>query len=365
MVEAFRKYKIITLLAIVGVVYFFLEFIVPLIAPVLVAMLFVTIFGPLLKKMQQRLHLHRQIGAVLLLIVFGAVISLLFWMLLTWIIGSLPQWLQNMEGMWATLTETVHQISSFGSRLIGMDNVYLEEMLLSRMQEGIEYLQEGVIPNVLSGSVKYAKELLEVGGFLLLFVIATVFLAKDYDAIMNKMIDRQECHILLEIICGIIRYIATFVKAQLLIMLVIGSVCAIGLSVIGVPSGAFWGILAGVLDALPLLGTGIVLVPLALVQLVEGNYVRALFCILIYLVCIFIRELLEPKLIGGRMGIPPLVVLVAIYVGLQLFGVFGIIKGPLGFVLIYQTYLSLQKQGWWKSAPPVKKNTSEGKEVDF
>ncbi len=344
MVENWKRSKLLTLLFLIGVVYFFLKYITPLVAPVLVAMLFVTIFGPLLKKLQQKLHINRQIGAVFLLVLFGAAVTVLLWLLFTWMVGSLPGWVTNIEGIGEKIEELVRQLCNLGNRLTGMDTEYLEEIILENVQGVIEYLQQYALPNVLSGSVKYLKEIISIGAFLLLFVVASVFLAKDYDNIMNKLINRQDCHVLLEIICGVIRYIATFVKAQAVIMLVTGSICAVGLSLFGVRSGIFWGILAGALDALPFLGTGIVLIPLALGQLVSGQYTKAVVCLVIYIICIFGRELLEPKLIGKRMGIPPLMVLVALYAGIQLFGVSGIIKGPLGFVLVQQTWQSLQKQ---------------------
>lgn len=350
MAEVFRRSKMITLLFIVGVVYFFLKYISPLVAPVLVALLFVTMFGPLLKRMQQKLHIHRQVGAILLLVISGILLLLLIWVLVTWVGGNLPAWVLKLQNMWTELEETLLQVCSLGERMLNVDNMYLEEMILGYMQEGAAFFEENVLPNLLSGSVRYVKEIVAAGAFLLLFVVASVFLAKDYDAVMNKLLERQECHILLEIFCGIIRYIATFVKAQLVIMLTIGGLCALVLGIAGVPGGVFWGILAGALDALPFLGTGIVLVPLAIVQFIEGSYGRAVVCILLYVSCIFIREFLEPKLIGKKMGIPPLVVLTAIYVGFKLFGVVGIVKGPLGFVLVHQTFLSLQKTGWWDRA---------------
>lgn len=351
MVEACKKSKVIALLFIIGVVYFFLEFITPLVAPVLVAMLFVTIFGPALQRIQKKLHVHRQIGAVILLLAFSIVVFVILWLLFTWIAASLPGWIKSMEGLGNSLEELVRSLCDLGSRLTGMETDYLEKNLLMKLGEGTEYLQQQVLPNILSGSVKYVKEIVSVGAFLLLFVIATVFLAKDYDSIMNKMLNRQECHMLLEVICGIIRYIATFVKTQAVIMTIIGSICAIGLSLGAIPSGVFWGLLAGILDALPLLGTGIVLIPLTIVQVLSGTYWKAILCLGLYIVCIFVRELLEPKLIGGGMGIPPLFVLLSLYAGVQLFGMSGIIKGPLGFMLVYQTYLSLRKQGWWEEAP--------------
>lgn len=348
MMKVWKESPYITLLAIIGVVYFFLQYIVPLVSPILVAMLFVTMFGPRLKKIQEKLHVHRQIGAVLLLLAFGAVLLLLLWCLITWVVGSLPQWLNGLDGLWDSLLDSVERLCNMGSKLTGMDTEYLEEMLLKRIQEGADYVENHALPGLLSGSLRYVKTIASISGFLLIFTISTIFLAKDYDSIMNKMLSRQECHIALEAICGIIRYIATVVKANLLIMSLIGSICALVLTLLRIPSGVFWGILAGFLDALPFLGTGIVLVPVAVMQLLSGKYVAGALVLGLYVVCIFTRELLEPRLIGGKIGIPPLAVLTTVYAGIQLFGIIGIIKGPLGFILVQQIYLSLHKQGFWE-----------------
>lgn len=81
MVEKIKNNRVAVLLLLTGAVYFFLKEIVPLTAPVLVAMLFVTIFGPLLQKMQAKLRLHRQVGAVLLLLLACAFAAALAWVL--------------------------------------------------------------------------------------------------------------------------------------------------------------------------------------------------------------------------------------------------------------------------------------------
>ena len=169
-------------------------------------------------------------------------------------------------------------------------------------------------------------------------------MAKDYDDIMNRMLDREEFHVLLEVICGIIRYIATFVKAQFLIISTIAVVASVTLGIAGIKHGVLWGMIAGCLDSLPFIGTGIILVPLAMIQLFGGHYGKAIVCIVLYIACIFLRELLEPKLIGKKMGITPLAVLLSLYAGIQLFGVWGIIKGPLGFVIVYESYRSILRR---------------------
>lgn len=344
MVEKVKNNKLVILLLITGAVFFFLKIIAPLTAPVLVAMLFVTIFGPLLQKMQSKLKVNRQVGAVLLLLLACTFLGVLIWVLFSWIVGSLPAWAGNLDSLEMQLGEIVHNICNFVGKIPGIDSVYLEDKIFAQIQEGFDYFQGQFLPGVLSQSLEYLKTVATVGAFLITFLIATVLLAKDYDKIMNSLLEREDCHVLLEVICGIIRYIATFVKAQAIIMATIGVTVALVLGIAGVKHGVLWGLLAGFLDALPFVGTGIVLVPLTIQQLFVGNYVQAVVCLITYAACIFLREMLEPKLIGKRVGVSPIAILLAIYAGVQLFGAWGIIGGPLGFVIIYYTYLSLERR---------------------
>ena len=344
MIEKIKENRMLMLLLLTGAVYFFLKVIAPLTAPVLTAILFVTIFGSLLQKMQKRLKIHRQIGAVLLLILAGGILAALLWILFSWIVGSLPGLVKGLDSLETDLSLFVHESCNAVGKWLGVDNLYLERLLYARLQDGIDYFQLQFLPDMVSQSLTYVKVAGMVGGFLVTFLIATILLAKDYDKIMNRLLEREECHVFLEIICGIIRYIATYVKAQAIIMSIIGLLAASALGISGIRNGILWGLLAGLLDALPFIGTGVVLVPLGLQQLFLGNYVRAAVCLLVYVACIFIRELLEPKLIGKRVGVSPVAILVSIYAGIQLFGIWGIIGGPLGFVIIYQCYVSLEKR---------------------
>ena len=344
MLEKIRQSKMLTLLLITAVVYFFLRYLTPLFSPILVAMLFVTIFGPFLKSLQARLRIHRQVGAILLLVLGFGLLVVLVWVLFSWIVGSLPEWVGQLEALEPKLEELIQKGSESIGEMLGIDGEYLESTLLARLEEWMDYFQNEGAAGMLSGSLLYLKKLALLGGFLVTFVIATVLLARDYDRIMNNLLDREEFHVLLEVICGIIRYTATFVKAQVVIMSLISLTAGVVLWICGIRHGALWGMLAGLLDALPFIGTGIVLLPLSLTQLFQGLYGRALTCLILYAVCVFLREILEPRLIGKHMGISPIAVLTAVYAGIRLFGVWGIIKGPLGFMIIYQSWQSLMRR---------------------
>ena len=103
----------------------------------------------------------------------------------------------------------------------------------------------------------------------------------------------------------------------------------------------FLGILAGILDVLPFIGTGVVLIPTAIIQLINGKILKAVVCVILYVLCIGARELMEPKLMGKKLGIYPVILLMSIYAGVKLFGIAGIIKGPLGVVLFKQLFVRI------------------------
>lgn len=344
MAEKWFNNRWVVLLLLTGAVYFFLEVIAPLTAPVLLALLFLTMFGPFLQRVQSRLKIHRQVGAVLLLLAGCILFGGLFWVLFSWGIGSLPEWTRGLTTVEEGLMELVRSVCGVAEKAGILDADYLEEMMKVRIQEGMNYLRMNFLPGLLTQSLEYVRLLAAAGGFLVTFLIATVLLAKDYDMFMNRMLDREDCHVFLEIICGIIRYLATFVKAQMVIIAVIGLAAAAVLWAIGIKHGILWGVLAGILDALPFIGTGIVLVPLAISRILAGKHWQAVICVILYIICIFIRESLEPRLIGKKAGIPPVAVLLSIYAGVQLFGIWGIIGGPLGFVIIWQGFRSLEKR---------------------
>lgn len=342
--ERIRNNKLGLLLLLTGAVYFFLKYITPLVAPILIAMLFVTIFGTTLKKIQEKLHIPRQLGAMVLLLIALVLVVVLVWVLFSWIVGSMPDWVSRLTVLEENVALLVEHCCEGIGHLVGIDNQYLEQMLLWHLQEGFDYIQLKLLPNMLSHSLTYMKIVASLCGFLVTFVIAAILLAKDYDDIMNGLLEREQYHMLLEIICGVIRYLASFVKAQLAIMSIVGGTAALVLGVAGIRHGILWGMVAGFLDALPFIGTGVVFVPLAIVQLLAGGYQKAVVCMLLYVACIFLRETLEPRLIGKKMGMPPIAVVLSLYAGIRLFGIWGIIKGPLGWMLIQQTYQSLQKR---------------------
>ena len=129
-----------------------------------------------------------------------------------------------------------------------------------------------------------------------------------------------------------------YIKTQVILIGLISLTCALGLLILKNPYALLIGVLIGVFDVFPLLGSVMILVPWAVLCFIRGRVFAGAVLLTLYGICQFFREYLEPKLLGGKMGISPVCSLMAISVGYELFGIPGLFLGPFGLVLIRSLY---------------------------
>ena len=120
-----------------------------------------------------------------------------------------------------------------------------------------------------------------------------------------------------------------WLKAQLKLSAITYCVVTVGLLLLKVPYGPVWAVAVAVVDAVPLLGTGTVLLPWALVCLIQRQHLRSIGLICIYGVCFLTRTVLEPRLVGRHLGLDPLVTLTFLYLGYRFWGIFGMLLAPM------------------------------------
>jgi len=125
-----------------------------------------------------------------------------------------------------------------------------------------------------------------------------------------------------------------FIKAQLTLISLTAAIVIIGLLILRVDYAITIGLLTGLVDLLPYLGTGTVFVPWIIYLFFKGNYSLVIGLSILYGVVLIFRQIIEPKIVAENVGLDPLLTLVALFVGLQLFGFLGLIIGPVSLVLI-------------------------------
>ncbi len=332
----FQKNKLVRGVAVTLLVFLFFRYIFPLTAPFILAFILMMLCYPMLQKIQKRIPMRKKFLAAGLILLL-----LLLFVMIIWILGCCSSGqLENVTTILVTAKNRIeiflHQCCYCLDGKFGLKGYEIESFLVDKMTIMMENVQVEIVPRVLASSYNCFKGIFRVITFLFIALVAAILLEKDYARLVHLVQTSEDFSFLWRTIEGVISYLVTFVKAQGIILFLISIICSITLGLAGISGGVLLGILAGVLDMLPFVGTGIVLVPTALWQLINGNYVAMTVCIILYVVCIFIREFLEPKLIGNRLGIAPALMLLGIYVGIQLFGIGGIIKGPLALIVIYE-----------------------------
>lgn len=188
-------------------------------------------------------------------------------------------------------------------------------------------------PKIMTKSISYIRPVVEIGAFILVMFVTVIIMLKETQ---QKDVKWQS---IIQKICGeCVAFFKAFLWAQIRIMAAIALVCFIGFCMTDLPSPVVWAPLTAFLDVLPFIGTGIVLIPLAIWHLLMEEYLYTGIILLTYVACVFTRELLEPKLISGSLGISPILTLMGLYMGIKIFGLAGIFLGPIYIMLITIVY---------------------------
>lgn len=119
-----------------------------------------------------------------------------------------------------------------------------------------------------------------------------------------------------------------WLKAQLQLAGVCFLIVGTGLTLLGLPQSILWAVIIALVDSVPLLGTGVVLIPWALVSLIQGHQARALGLAAVCVTAMVSRSVLEPRILGRQLGLDPLVTLLALYAGYRLWGFGGMLLAP-------------------------------------
>lgn len=172
---------------------------------------------------------------------------------------------------------------------------------------------------------------------MLLLIISSCFIAADYEQLtgfcMRQLSGRSE-QLFLQIKEYIIGTLFVCIRSYAIIMFITFVELSIGLTIIGIHYSVLIAFLIAIFDILPVLGTGGIMLPWVVFTAFQGNLPLALGLLIVYLVITVIRNIIEPKIVGSQIGLHPVVTLVSMFVGVQLFGVLGLFGFPIGLSLL-------------------------------
>jgi len=346
-------------IGIIAGVYVGMKYLVPLVIPFLIALVLVYWCQPLLLGVQRRIHVRPAFTmSFFLLLILGAAAAGIY-LAGQQAGGGLRDFLR--EGTYQQQTEQfLYDCCDRVSEVLQMESEDLRIFVTKQLNLFQDQASQTILPGAMDSSWQALKG---VGGFLagvLVTAIATVLLAADFEKLKAYTEKQWFYKKAVDVIRGILQSLGGYLKAQGMIMLVVMAICVVGIGISGwvqsnsqgnmLPdkdSGTFFemiirsvgaGIATGALDALPVFGTGTVFLPWIVIKIFQKKYIAAVILAVTYGLCVLARELLEPKLVGDKLGLFPVVVLASIYAGVQVYGFGGIFLGPVSVLLIRELW---------------------------
>ena len=305
-----------------------------LFAPFLLALLAAWALSPLVRWLHGKLGLSRNILSLALLLLVFAALGALLWSLFTGILREVVSLAGNWEALVASLQSVVDRLGVLFSRGMAHLPASARATADSLVEQFFQWL-ETVIPRFLTAVVDKGTSLVTaLPSFAvasIVFVMACYFIVSDFPHLRTSLADRlpQGPRYVLSLVRRAVSAgFGGYIRAELILSAGVFVILLAGFFLIHQPYALLLALALAVLDFIPILGSGTVMVPWAVIDLFTGQLRHAVGLMVVWGLVALFRRVGEPKVLGNQTGLSPLLSLASIYVGMQLAGVAGMILGP-------------------------------------
>lgn len=326
-------------LVIIGAVYLAFKYILPISVPCLLGIL----VAWLIVRVSRKLHCSHRLFRLGLAVLFYGVLGLLITLVtaksisgITGLVKWLPEVYEAKLLPFATMCYDwcMGTISLLDPALISALEMLLDGVLAG-LKNLVSYLS-GLAVDLVSGVAKGVPSLILS---LLAMIFSTVFVVGDYERISSfaqQHVPEKIKRILQKIRIYLTDTLFVVIRSYLLIMLLTFTELSILFTVFGIENGILKASLIAVLDILPILGTGGIMIPWSVTSFVLGYPALGIKLLAIYIIVTVVRNYVEPKIVGTQLGLHPIITLVSMFIGLRLFGFFGLFGLPVGISFLWK-----------------------------
>lgn len=340
----FKYVKLLFILMIVIIILRYFTTVLTLFMPFVLAWVLSMLIDPAVKFMQNRLHIPRKLGSLIALILVIALLGSAINVLVKLLIEEANYLSRTFPSIYE---KTSSYLTIAGSKLETKFQLLPKE-IFTAISDSINNLGSTISSYIMSlvkpigaGALTAASYVPKILIFIIIMLLSTYFISSDKDRIktvFKKRTPQSWSKFFVLIKQQMFSALWAWLRAQLIVMSITAVELSVGFIILKIPYAILLGIAISLLDALPILGTGTVLIPWAVVCLTLGDYKMTTGLAVIYLTCLLVRQLVEPKIVSANIGLNPLVTLICIYAGLRLFGFAGMIGLPIAVLIIVKCY---------------------------
>lgn len=321
--------------------------------PFLIAYIIYKIVKNPIDLLNKKLKLPRGLAALFSIILFIGVVGTLLYALFALLVKELSVLSQDfsylLPQMYNNITELVSRFMYF------FNGLNLSPQLISSIQTSFVTVADKILTSLGNGlnttvNVLYdvAVSLPQLLIYVIITILATFFICSDSDYIRESI----ENHVpnrwmtkLYNIVNGLIKSLGGYLKAQGIMICITFLEIFIFFKFYGIKYALILAIGIAIIDALPILGTGTVLIPWSIFNFIMGDIKMGVFLIILYLFVLVVRQLIEPRVVASQIGVYPLLTLLAMYTGVRLIGLFGVIVGPIVLIIVKNILEQFYKTG--------------------
>ena len=334
-----RTLRRIFILASIVAILWVLYLLKPVLLPFMGAFLIAYLFSPLVDKLA-RLGLPRWISITFVFVGIGIALTFALWYLVPLV------WEQLMYAK-SHIPEGIHWINynllPWASQTFNLVEMEIDTDQITAAV--MDYVQTNYSANSIQAMIlKVAQSglnFLQIGGVVVLIPIIAFYFLLDWDRMLDslrRLIPRQYESETLKIVGECHSVLGAFVKGQFLVMVLLGIVYAVGLQLIGVEVGLIIGMIAGLASIIPYLGfaVGIIAAMIATLFQFGIDWMQIILVIVVFMIGQAIEGyILQPFLLGDKIGLSPVAVVFAVLAGAQLAGFLGmLIALPVAAVIV-------------------------------
>lgn len=320
--------------------------------PFLIAFVISLMIEPAIKFLMNKVKLTRRTSSIIIfIIVFGIIVGLLIWGIVT-LITEATELLEMLNYYFDTVYKQIQNyISSFK-----FDSIKIPEELLQILQnstgEILNYIANWA-KNFLTNIVNVVTSIPTIAIYFVITVLSLYFICTDKIYILDQIehhFPKKWSKKLLVHIKEIASTLGSYLKAQIILVLISFAISVIGLYIykfiglnIEFPLLIALGI--GFVDALPILGSGTVMIPWGIGVAINGDIKLAIAIVVLWIVMSVVRQLIEPKIVSNQIGIHPIFTLISMYTGFKILGIIGLIIGPIILIILDNVFSNLIDKG--------------------
>ncbi len=334
-------------------VYLSFRFILPLILPFLFAYFFAWIIRPSTEFLYKKLKLPRIIGSVLSIAVLLTILGTGLYYLFHTLLKQVIQLIRNIPIYANAVADKLDHLCACCDKTFGLSKGTLRGIMDDNLERMLEKLKTNIMPGITQRTISLTLWVIAIIGICLIVIISAVLIAKDLPEFRHKYGDSNFYKDLHRVTNRLAEAGVAYLRSQLIIMVIIAFLSVLGLTILRNEYALLAGVIIALMDALPILGSGLIYIPWSILMLFDGNIYAAAILITTFLVCQVIREILEPKLIGNCIGIKPLFTIISMYIGIKLFSIAGFILGPVGLTIIVAIVKVLNEKREEADPPPI------------